>query len=186
MTCYRYLAGVVIAVGVFSLASCGSDSSVSVVGDSSALPVVDEAKMPTPARISNERSYMNGTFRLGIPDAGDTPTVPAEVAIGVYQANGLRPVGKPSAAPDEILFGRYSNDSYGEVGKDGRVLPTYVGTPVWAIVYHGVANSEFGGVTPEGKPASPTGTAVGTGDFVFLVAASNGAYLNAYEGPAAS
>jgi hypothetical protein len=80
-----------------------------------------------------------------------------------------------------VVLTRYSNSVYGEIQPDGSVKPDYQNVLAWAVIYTGVHIDAIGGPAGRTAPPPPPPGGTPTCDFVFLVNATTGKYMTAFD-----
>lgn len=177
-----------LAVGaLFAATACGSARPQALQASSGPAapthqpesPAPLPGPTPTPVPVVGEIDHPRSGARLRPTPVGVVPAISGEAAYETFLRDGLRPKGAGSAVR-ELMLTLYSNDSYGTVdATTGKVNPTFQNVLAWAVMFKGVIPTVRGGVTADGPPATINPSV--RCDFVYMVDATSGKYMMAFE-----
>jgi hypothetical protein len=177
-----------VAACALVLGGCGGNRPEQTVRASSA-QVPSEPRLPDgppvslpqplPQRAVTEITHPKGGVRMSAPPVDVLPAVSAEAAYQTFIRDGLRPLGAAEAR-QELLLTMYSDDNYRDIDpSSGKTTPRFQNVLSWAVVFHGVKPTVRGGATRSGE--RPTLDPSLRCDFVYLVDATTGQYMTAFQ-----
>ena len=116
---------------------------------------------------------------LAPPPEDARPATDAANAYSVYQETLPH---EWDTYPHSVQLTLYSSSVYGEIQADGSVKPTYEDVLAWAVIYRGVPIHKIGGAPPiQTDLPTPSPAITPSCDFVFLVDATTGKYMHAFD-----
>lgn len=120
-----------------------------------------------PARLTDDRVYPDGRFRLVVPPAELEPQVTADEALQIFGKRAGQ--ARTGSAPPELVFALVI-DATADLRYDRR--------PVWALLEHEVRVGVSGG--PGLRREAPGPSRIALGDTVWLLDADTGQELGGY------
>lgn len=174
----RHLLLVGCALGLVLPLACGSTVPAEVEGATSSEPAVAGLASPAqyvgPIRVA--RHYPRTMIRAELPPPLSSPAVAANQA---YKTCVTGPQPCPldiSTGVPDIELAIFSDDDYGTLGSGGKVTPFFQGVLAWLLTWHAISLPPAGPMVPSGTPR-PAGKC----DFVYVVSATSGAYMMAFD-----
>jgi hypothetical protein len=158
-------------VALFALVGCvGPGSSVSP-------SLSTDAEHPVTPRV-----YRDGGITLAVPSSKAAATT----AVGAFGACTSGAAECPPGAPDLAELASVTDDQYGEVGAAGAVEHPLNQVLSWVFTWRGVPCPPRLGPRPQSATApSAAATPRALCDWVVIVDAQSGKYVETYAGPAA-
>lgn len=179
-------AGASIVLSAVLLSGCGTSRSDSA----HAAQVASETSVSSTATVPATEISVPGnellTTSLSSPEAGAYLSPPNVSSAAVSEAQAQKTVeaiSGPLNASFTPKLALYTNTTYGTIGSNQSVQPSYTNVLVWAFVSHTPYSPGNGGamVGPNGQPMTatlPSGTMC---DGVWLVDATSGKYMMGYS-----
>lgn len=136
-----------------------------------------------PWRVAAEVARSNPDIgaRMDPPAPGTVPRVGAAAAYKKFVELGIRPGGRATGHPDDVVLVLYSNDTYGDIQPDGTVKPRFQNVLAWAVIFRNISPPMRGaargpdGSRPQIDPASYYC------ESVTFLDATIGEYMNGYD-----
>lgn len=145
-------------------------------------PVDPSSSVTPPWRVATEvaRSTPDIGARMTPPVPGTVPRFSAAAAYARFVELGIRPGGRPTGHPDDLVLVVYSNDSYGQILPSGDVKPHFQNVLAWAIIFKNGTPTVRGPDRSDGS-ASPQLTKSYSCESVTFINATTNEYMNGYE-----